>query len=54
MASYPTNDNSKWEPPMVQPMVLAPRRRSMIREEVEDGTFEEKAAPLGKWAQVQG
>lgn len=51
--SYPTNDSSQWERPQVESLVLAPRRRSIIREEQEDGNFEEKTAPLERWTQVQ-
>ena len=51
--SYPTNDNTHWEPPEVETMVLPPRRRSIIREEDEDGNFEEKTAPLERWSQVR-
>ena len=51
--SYPTNDNTQWEPPEVETMVLPPRRRSIIREEDEDGNFEEKTAPLERWSQVR-
>lgn len=50
--SYPTNDNSKWEPPEVETLVLPPRRRSIIREEQPDGKVEEKDAPLERWNQV--
>lgn len=50
--SYPTNNNTQWEPPQVETMVLPPRRRSIIREEGEDGNFEEKTAPLERWSQV--
>lgn len=50
--SYPTNDNSKWEPPEVETLVLPPRRRSIIREEQPDGNVEEKDAPLERWTQV--
>lgn len=50
--SYPINDNTQWEPPEVETLVLPPRRRSIIREEDEDGNFQEKTAPLERWSQV--
>ncbi|CAB1107985.1 unnamed protein product [Ectocarpus sp. CCAP 1310/34] len=55
--SYPTNENSRWEPPPRRPsqgtIVLAPRRRSIIRDEEGEGeNFEEKLnPPLGRWHQ---
>lgn len=57
--SYPTNDNSGWEPTPRRPsegtIVLPPRRRSIVRDEEGDGEDAEEKPdpPLERWHQVQ-